>query len=571
MFSANADEAYFEKGRVGCTFIRTTDSKFLTVDYVAQDSPSAKAGIQKDDDIVAINGLSTEGMSPTQAYDSIKGDIGSVVTLTVRRNGMAEKQVAIVLRSFLDTYLSAATAGDSRIQFYIGDFYSHGPTSTRDFAKAAEWYRKAADQGYTRAQVYLGYMYEEGMGVPKDLKEGVAWYLKAAKQGDAVGQRYLGIRYYYGEGVSQNDQEAFAWFYSAATQDDSSAELYLGILYRAGRGVVRDDREAFNWFYRSAQKNNPYGEWNLAYMYRRGRGVKRDCEEALKWYQKAQVSLPKNEKLKREAAFTSVLAFLKNPSSPSLSLNTYMATFRRQMLFLLSFLALAYVVGGIILFYFSFKVPEAPPKLSVAIGWMMFYIEGQEVALFAALIFTNLLTTDILLLTISLFSALPVIASSCGSRRNYVWRASQISWRTLLLYGVGSCLAILALSIGYDKIYTLITHSDLTPQSTLAFFTKAKHSSLWRAFISIGLALPIAEEIVFRSYLFDALRQRFSGKIVVIITALIFSLIHFQWLYFVPLFGFGLILGWLRLKTDSMRLPVFLHVINNGLVLIFAI
>jgi len=26
-------------------------------------------------------------------------------------------------------------------------------------------------------------------------------------------------------------------------------------------------------------------------------------------------------------------------------------------------------------------------------------------------------------------------------------------------------------------------------------------------------------------------------------------------------------LGWVKLKTDSLRLPVFLHVINNGLFL----
>jgi hypothetical protein len=83
--------------------------------------------------------------------------------------------------------------------------------------------------------------------------------------------------------------------------------------------------------------------------------------------------------------------------------------------------------------------------------------------------------------------------------------------------------------------------------------------------------MPVAEEIIFRSYLFDALRQRFSGKIVVIITALAFSLLHFQWLYFVPLFGFGLILGWVRLKTDFLRLPVFLHAMNNGLLLAFAV
>jgi hypothetical protein len=62
----------------------------------------------------------------------------------------------------------------------------------------------------------------------------------------------------------------------------------------------------------------------------------------------------------------------------------------------------------------------------------------------------------------------------------------------------------------------------------------------------------------------------FSGNTTVIITALGFSLVHFQLLYFVPLAGTGLILGWARLKTDSLRFPVFLHLLNNGLFLILA-
>jgi len=91
------------------------------------------------------------------------------------------------------------------------------------------------------------------------------------------------------------------------------------------------------------------------------------------------------------------------------------------------------------------------------------------------------------------------------------------------------------------------------------------------AFLAIALFLPVAEEIIFRSYLFDALRRFFSGEISVIIFALAFAAIHFQLLYFVPLFGFGLVFGWIRLKTDSLRLPVLPHIINNGFNLMLAI
>jgi hypothetical protein len=67
------------------------------------------------------------------------------------------------------------------------------------------------------------------------------------------------------------------------------------------------------------------------------------------------------------------------------------------------------VFGGIVLFYFSLRAPDAPPKFLEAVGWVMFYAESQALALFALVIFDKSLTADTLLVATSIFSALPVI------------------------------------------------------------------------------------------------------------------------------------------------------------------
>jgi membrane protease YdiL (CAAX protease family) len=244
-----------------------------------------------------------------------------------------------------------------------------------------------------------------------------------------------------------------------------------------------------------------------------------------------------------------------------------MSAFGLRIWLLFIFFAFIYVAGGCGLFYFSLQAPDAAPKLSVAIGWVIFYVESQGVALLAVCIFGKLLTADILIIAVALFGALPVIISSCGAHRRRIWKASQSSWLTLLFYAASSSLAVFLVGLGYAHIYALITHSSLPLQPTQVLISKVKHTSALLAYFAIAVALPVAEEIIFRSYLFDALKQRFSGKVVVIVTALAFSLIHFQWIYFIPLFGVGMILGWVRMKTDSLRLPVLLHVINNGLIL----
>ena len=461
-------------------------------------------------------------------------------------------------------------AGDSRAQFFLGHFYEIGPIPTRDPAKAAEWYRKAANQGDAPAQDSLGYLCRYGLGIPKDQEAATAWFLKAANQGDPFGERDLALQYYRGDGIHQSDRDAYAWFYSSAQQDDPVAEHYLGVLYRDGRGVTRNDQAAFAWYYRSAQNDNVYGEWGLAYMYERGRGVTKDLEESLKWYHKAQAGLPENEDLKKDIALASLKTFLENRDSASFDPSLIMTAFRRQILSLFFCLVAAYALGSLLLLYSTFRAPDAGPRLWVAIGWLIFYMESQGVALLTVFIFGKSLTADTLMIALSFF-ALPVIASSCGPNRNRIWKASQLSWKTLLLYGAGSCLVIVMVELGFNQIYTLITHSPLPSQSTEVLILKAKQASAGLAYLSIALILPATEEIIFRSYLFDALRRRFSEKIVVILTAVAFSLAHFQSLYFVPLFGFGLVLGWLRLRTHSLRLPVLLHAINNAVSLTFAV
>jgi TPR repeat protein/membrane protease YdiL (CAAX protease family) len=559
-----------EKGYVGIGVSPGKNADYPIVNYLAANGPAAVAGIQMGDGIVAIDGTFAQGMSSAETMHRIDGKAGTVVAITLRHGGTPNTKITILRQLLLDTYSPAATGGDPKAQFRIGYFYEFSSVPTRDLAKAAEWYRKAADQDYAPAQTDLGYMYGHGLGMPEDQEAAMSWYLKAARQGDAVAERNLAIGYFRGKGVRQSDQDAFNWFYSAARQDDPTAEEYLGVLYQKGLGVSRNDQASFAWYYRSAQRDDPYGQENLAYMYERGLGVAQDNVEALKWYLKAQVGLPESKSLKKAIAIASLRAFLENRGSAStIDLSLLVNAFRQEIWYLFIGLAVAYIAGGVTLLHFTVRAPDAPPKLSVALGWIAFYVESQGVAFLGLCILGTNIGADTLVGVTSLLCALPVIISSCGPTRTHLWKSSPISWKKFLLYGAGAFLAIAMIGLGYEKIYPWIFHSHLPAQPTLALL--GKDTSTLVAYIAIALLLPVAEEIIFRGYLFDALRRFFSGEVTVIVSALAFALIHFQLLYFVPLFGFGLIFGWVRLKTDSLRLPVLLHVINNGLYLALAI
>lgn len=75
---------------------------------------------------------------------------------------------------------------------------------------------------------------------------------------------------------------------------------------------------------------------------------------------------------------------------------------------------------------------------------------------------------------------------------------------------------------------------------------------------------PIVEEIVFRGMLFGALAKAHVPEwAVVVITAAVFALFHFEPKRFLILFVIGLILGEVRRRTGSTTAAIYAHVINN--------
>lgn len=82
----------------------------------------------------------------------------------------------------------------------------------------------------------------------------------------------------------------------------------------------------------------------------------------------------------------------------------------------------------------------------------------------------------------------------------------------------------------------------------------------------IALLPAIGEELVFRGVLQQQLLRRLKNPwTALIVSACIFSFIHFQFEGFLPRVMLGFILGWLYWKTRNFWVPVAAHFFNNGL------
>lgn len=96
----------------------------------------------------------------------------------------------------------------------------------------------------------------------------------------------------------------------------------------------------------------------------------------------------------------------------------------------------------------------------------------------------------------------------------------------------------------------------------------------WRLLAALGLAIlwvPLAEELIFRGWLFKALQRTRAGLWIALpASTLIFAILHSFYsaggVVVIALLGAGL--GWLRWKYDQLWLCVVAHAAYNGLTLL---
>lgn len=85
----------------------------------------------------------------------------------------------------------------------------------------------------------------------------------------------------------------------------------------------------------------------------------------------------------------------------------------------------------------------------------------------------------------------------------------------------------------------------------------------------VAVFAAIAEELFFRGALQQFIQEKLKNEhVTVLVAALVFSAVHFQFYGFLPRFFLGAILGYLYIYTRNLWVPIIFHFINNASVLI---
>ncbi len=88
-------------------------------------------------------------------------------------------------------------------------------------------------------------------------------------------------------------------------------------------------------------------------------------------------------------------------------------------------------------------------------------------------------------------------------------------------------------------------------------------------FVVIAILAGLTEEVFFRGVVQPLFQNLTKNKHAAIwITAIVFSAIHFQFYGFVPRMLLGALFGYLYIYTNNITVPIWAHILNNGLTLV---
>lgn len=104
-----------------------------------------------------------------------------------------------------------------------------------------------------------------------------------------------------------------------------------------------------------------------------------------------------------------------------------------------------------------------------------------------------------------------------------------------------------------------------TKELTELFLNTHTISGLLINIIIVAMLPAIAEELLFRGILLKLLSNLTRNiHVGVLLSAIIFSAIHFQFYGFLPRMMLGVILGYLFVFTGNLWVPIFVHFLNNA-------
>jgi membrane protease YdiL (CAAX protease family) len=143
------------------------------------------------------------------------------------------------------------------------------------------------------------------------------------------------------------------------------------------------------------------------------------------------------------------------------------------------------------------------------------------------------------------------------------------SWMDIVWVPVGVGAYLFLTLIVTSLAMSFLTFIDFEQAQETGFTGMSSGYEYILAFLMLVVIAPIAEELLFRGYIFGKLRKYAPLWVSILITSLVFAIAHRAWNVGIDVFALSIVLCILRVVSKSLWPSIMLHMLKNGIAFYF--
>jgi membrane protease YdiL (CAAX protease family) len=180
--------------------------------------------------------------------------------------------------------------------------------------------------------------------------------------------------------------------------------------------------------------------------------------------------------------------------------------------------------------------------------------------IFAALVYV---------LTLAIVIGLPWLVKKHRTTASDIGTTRWPSYMDILLSLAGIVIYFIISSILSNVIQYLVPSLDFNQAQETGFAGINQRYEYMLAFLTLVVIAPVAEEILFRGYLYGKLRKHVPVWAAALITSALFGAVHGQWNVAIDVFALSLVLCSLREVTGNIWAGMLVHMLKNSVAFYF--
>jgi len=184
-------------------------------------------------------------------------------------------------------------------------------------------------------------------------------------------------------------------------------------------------------------------------------------------------------------------------------------------------------------------------------------------------ILSTVLTAVIYVISIVIVIGLPWLVKKYRTSKAELGLTRYPEWLDLVLAPAGFVVYILLSALFMAFAMSYMTFIDFDQVQETGFSQLGPRFEYILAFVSLVVLAPVAEEILFRGYLFGKLQKNVATWIAILISSAVFAAVHLAWNVGIDVFALGIVLCLLRIVSNSLWPSILLHMLKNGIAFYF--